>query len=328
MISIFNINRLSFLAALAIAAACLLGSSPARAQSTCTLVDIAPPADPAEAIFSVEGKITAYDGVDRTMTANGMTFTVPSTLLVETRDHALGGNITFDYLIDATLEAQRSIIGGTAIASGTVGFTQTADGYCISFTATAVYVEMAENVLVGLLSNIDPVAGSFQVSGVLVYMNTDPRFPSNLLDAGGSLIPIDDLVGFEGTLVTAGGYFDAAQGIQLGTVVETEAILSQPGTDSVAITRAEGRVDNEELRVEGSNTTSPDTGQYASSVAVHAGGLDAAGTGCAGSQLGTAPVSSIDGTWSLRLDPISVIPSQVCAKSALGGVATRTVTMK
>lgn len=303
-----------------------LVSGTASAQALCTPVDITPPA--AAAVFDVEGKITAFDRTSRTLTANGLTFTVPSVLLVETRDLDLTGNITFDTLTDPALEAQRSIIGGTTIATGTVSFTAVGTGFCVSFTATQVFVELAENGLVGLLSDIDPVNGSFRVNGVLVRMNTDPRFPGDLLDIGGNPITVAELVGFEGTEVSAGGYFDAAQGVLIGTAVETEALQSQPGTDSVAITRAEGRVGNAELRLEGVNTRSPQTGQFATSVSLHSGGLDAAGTGCAGAQLGTTAVSAVDGTWELRIRPIAQIPAQVCAKSPLGGVTTRTVTLK
>ena len=94
----------------------------ARAQAPCTPVDIAPPADPALQVFEVEGKIQSYNTTARTITANGMTIFVPTTVLVETRNLDLTGNITFANLTDATLEAQRSIIGGTVIASGVIVF--------------------------------------------------------------------------------------------------------------------------------------------------------------------------------------------------------------
>ncbi len=235
--------------------ASLLVSTRASAQALCAPVDITPPA--VAAVFDVEGKITAFDRTSRTLTANGLTFTVPSVLLVETRDLDLTGNITFDTLTDPTLEAQRSIIGGTVIATGTVSFTAVGAGFCTSSTAAQVFVELAENGLVGLLSNIDPVNGSFRVNGALVRMNTDPRFPSDLLDIGGGSITVADLVGFEGTEVSAGGYFDAAQGVLFGTAVETEALQLQPGSDTVAITRAEGRTGNAELPAGGLEHAQP-----------------------------------------------------------------------
>lgn len=318
-------ERISSIAAFAIAVAGVFAASSAHAQAQCVPVNISPPADPAESVFEVEGKITAFDRANRTITANGMTFTLPAGLLVETRNADLAGNITFDLLTDPTLEAQRSIIGGTAIATGTIVFTPSGTGFCITFDAAGIYVELAENVVAGLLSDVDGVAGTFRVNGVLVSMNADPRFPSDLLDIGGNPIAVEDLAAFEGTVVSVEGYFDVAQNVLVGTVVETEALQPQPGTDSVALTRVEGRVDNSELRVEGVNSPSPQSGQYAASVNVHSGGLDAAGTACAGALLGTAPVSAVDGTWDLRLRPIALIPAQVCAKSVLGGIATRAV---
>lgn len=300
----------------------LLTSASANAQAPCTPVNATPPTDPALLVFEVEGKINSYDRINRTITVNGMTFHVPSTVLVETRNLDLSGNITFEYLTDATLEAQRSIIGATVIASGDIVFNPATTGYCMSFNANTVYVEFAENVIVGLLSDIDTSAGTFRVNGSLIRMNVDPRFPSEVLDAGGNQITISDMVGFESSQVTVNGYFDAAQGF-IGTIIETEVIKSQPGTDSVAITLAEARPDNREMRVNGINTRSPLTGQYASNVELFSGGLNSTGDGCVGTRLGAPAVSAIDGSWTFRQRNISTFPAQVCVKSPLGGVATR-----
>ncbi len=87
----------------------------------------------------------------------------------------------------------------------------------------------------------------------------------------------------------------------------------------------EYRPDNREIRVEGSNTRGSG-GQFAASVDVFSGGLNTSGTGCAGTRLGSAPVSTVDGSWSFRQRNVTQGPTQVCAKSVLGGVATRAVT--
>jgi hypothetical protein len=63
----------------------VLTSITAMAQAPCTPVDIAPPADPALLVFEVEGKIQSYNNTARTITANGMTIFIPTTVLVETR---------------------------------------------------------------------------------------------------------------------------------------------------------------------------------------------------------------------------------------------------
>jgi hypothetical protein len=304
----------------------VLTSATAMAQAPCVPVDISAPADPALQVFEVEGKIQSYNGTARTITANGMTIFIPATVLVETRNADLTGNITFANLTDATLEAQRSIIGGTVIASGDIVFSQGPSGNCVSMNATQVYVELAENVIVGLLSNVDTAAGTFRVNGSLVRMNTDSRFPKDILDVGANQLTINDLAIHQGEDISVGGYFDAAQNVLFGTIVETEFVKALPGQDGVAITRTEGRTGNRELRVEGQNARNPQ-GQFAASVTVFAGGLDAAGTQCAGTQLGTAPVSAIDGTWSFRQRNITNIPTQVCVKSPFGGIDSDAVTI-
>jgi hypothetical protein len=317
--SIMTLTRL----ALSIACLLVLASATARAQGPCTPVSITPPTDPALLVFEAEGKITSYDRTNRTITVNGMTFAIPSTVLVETRDLDLTGNITFEDLTSPTLEAQRSIIGGTVIAAGDIVFTQSGTGYCMSFRATRVFVEFAENGLVGLLSNVDPATNSFRVNGALVRMNTDPRFPSSIVDLGGSAMTINDLVGQEGTDISAGGYYDATQGVLFGTLIETETVKTVPGGDGVAITRAEWRTGNREMRVEGANARSSSTGQFAASVDVYTGGMNSTGTDCVGTRVGSATVSSVDGSWSFRQRLTIQTPTQVCAKSPLGGVAAR-----
>ena len=304
----------------------VLTSVTAMAQAPCVPVDIAPPTDPALLVFEVEGKINSYNNTARTITANGMTIFVPTTVLVETRNLDLTGNITFANLTDATLEAQRSIVGGTVIASGDIVFSQGTSGNCVTMNATRVFVEFAENGVVGLLSDVDPAAGTFRVNGVLVRMNTDPRFPKDILDVGSNQLTIAELAIHEGEDISVGGYYDTAQNVLFGTLVETEFVKALPGQDGVAITRTEGRTGNRELRVEGLNARNPQ-GQFAASVTVFSGGLDAAGAQCVGTQLGTAAVSTIDGSWSYRQRNITTIPTQVCVKSPFGGVDAAAVTI-
>ena len=296
------------------------------AQAPCAPVDIAPPSDPALQVFELEGKIQSYNNTARTITANGMTIFIPTTVLVETRNADLTGNITLANLTDATLEAQRSIIGGTVIASGDIVFSQGQNGNCVSMNATQVFVELAENGIVGLLSNVDPAAGTFRVNGVLVRMNTDPRFPKDILDVGSNQLTITDLASHKGEDISVGGYYDAAQNVLFGTLVETEFVKALPGQDGVAITRTEGRTGNRELRVGGQNARGPQ-GTFATSVTVFSGGLDSGGTQCVGTQIGTAAVSAIDGSWEFRQKPIATIPTQVCVKSPLGGIDSAAVTI-
>jgi hypothetical protein len=321
-------TRKSFKLGLLMAAMMFMAAVQAAAQqdTTCTAVSSSPTAD--ASVYEVEGKITAYDRTNRTITANGMTFTIPATLLVKTADlDATVGNITFEALTDPTAEASRSIVGGSVISTGNITSSATTTGNCISFVAESVYVEFAENVLAGTLSNVNVTDNSFRVNGVLVRMNTDARFPHKLMDAGGNEIAISNLVGFEGTLVSAEGYFDATLNTLFGVAVETEVIVQQAGKDGVAITFAQGRTGDNELRVSGTNTRNAQN-VFAASVAIHAGGLNTTATGCAGPQVGSAAVSQLDGSWSFRQRNASTIPTKVCAVSPLGGVAERVVDIR
>ncbi|HEX5708770.1 MAG TPA: hypothetical protein VFX96_15840 [Pyrinomonadaceae bacterium] len=328
--------RKSFTLGLLAAVMMFAAALQASAQQTipCTAVSSPPNAD--ASVFEVEGKITAYDRTNRTITANGVTFAVPATLLIKTADlDAPVGNITFEALTDPSAESLRSIIGGSTRSSGAIASGETTIGgtspgtvsTCVSFVADSVFIELAENVLSGSLSDVNATDGSFRVNGVLVRMNTDARWPANLTDIGGNAITLDKLVGFEGTLVTAEGYFDATVSTLFGVAVETEVVTQQPGKDGVAITRTEGRTGNRELRVEGVNTRNGQ-GVMASTVDVHAGVMNATGTGCAGPRLGAAAVSQTDGIWSFRQRNIATIPTTVCAVSPLGGVAQRAVEIR
>ena len=112
-----------------------------------------------------------------------------------------------------------------------------------------------------------------------------------------------------------------------GISVETEVITQQPGKDGVAITFAQGRTGDRELRVSGINTRNSQN-VMASSVNIPAGGLNSTATGCEGPRLGSAAVSQVDGSWSFRQRPAATIPTTVCAVSPLGGVAERAVDIR
>ncbi|MBI4308662.1 MAG: hypothetical protein HY684_07650, partial [Chloroflexi bacterium] len=296
-------------------------------------VHFTPPADPALRVWDVEGRITAYNRANRTITANGMTFTLPATLMVKTLnlDQPVG-NIPFadsdpatHDLTDPALEATRTIIGGTAIAGGNTVFTTQPAGTCMSLVATAVFVELAENGIIGPLMAVDVAGGSFVVNGATIRMNTDPRFPSDLLDLGGHPITVADLAGNEGSLVDVGGYYDPAAGVLYGTLVGTEVLQKQVGKDTAIIEKAQGKPG--ELRVIGLVSRHPDTNLFAASVAIHADTMNAAGTGCTGALLGSAAVDPAVGSFDFRLRNVSP-PTSVCVVSPNGGVDDSPVTIR
>ncbi|MBI4496989.1 MAG: hypothetical protein HY689_03695 [Chloroflexi bacterium] len=322
--------------------------APAGATHTCPAgslpVHFTPPEDPALRIWEVEGKIAVFDTTARTMTANGLTFTIPSGLRIKTLDlDQPEGNLSFGEvlpsdpadptspplidLVDPALEAVRTVIGGTAIADGRAEFTTTVDGTCMSLSAESVFVELAENGIIGLLMSVDVADGSFVVDGATVRMNDDPRFPSDLLDLGGDPITLEQLVGNEGGLVDVGGYFEAGE--LRGTAVQAEILQRLADRDTVAIERAQGREDRGELRVVGLVSPHPVTGQLAASVDLYDGTkngpTNAESTGCNGVLIGdNVEVDPVDGAFVFRERGID-IPDTVCVVSPGGGVDDRPV---
>lgn len=304
--------------AVALAAAVIAGAAEAQ---TCVPATFPPPVDPAEAAWEVEGKISAYDLVARTFTVNGMTFTVPVDLLIATADLDGPGNLEFAALVDPALEAVRTIVGGTGIALGETDFVATPDGTCLTFRATSVYVELAENVLAGPLNAAE---GSFLVvNGATVVQNGDPRWPARVVDVGGNEIPFSGLAGLEGVLISAEGYFDPATNALQATLIEVDTVLPGEGTDTVSITRTELR--GNRLRVRGQVSLQPTTGTFVPSVDVYSGILDPAG-GCAGTSLGSAAVDPVDGTFDFRSRNLTgAAPTTVCVSSPGGGAAQATL---
>ncbi|MFN7144655.1 MAG: hypothetical protein ACK4YP_12835 [Myxococcota bacterium] len=303
--------------------------SAARAQEACPVGQVpAPfpaPADPGLAVFEVEGRIASYDRTARTLTANGMTFRVPEGFLVATIDLDAPGNITFEALTDPTLEAERSIIGGTVIAGGSITFTDVGGTQCADFVPANVFVELAENGLVGPLFAVDAGAGTFSVNGAPIRMNEDPRFPADIIDVGGNPLALEDLVGNEGALMDVGGYYDSEAGVLFATLVEAEVLATEPGRDTVVIERTEGRPNR--LRVRGLVSVNPATGTFVSAVSVHPGRMNTEGTACADPPFGTAAVDPTDGAWDFRRNS-GPIPGFVCAQSPGGGVDEAPVTLR
>ncbi len=277
--------------------------------------------------FAVEGPISAIDPVAGTITVQGMTVVVPANLVLEGTAGITGA--TMNRLLDANAPGRvRSIFGSTTENPGYTGGTlkgagvieRTANGRV--FRLTEAVVELAENVLSGELDSVDVANNSFVLNGVNCQMNPDQRFPSEILDAGAEPITINDLATQIGGLVTVVGYYH--NGIQYAVTVETEVVPATPGSDTVRITRAEGRNrdrNRSELRVLGIVTP-------------FEAGVNITITDPAnGAVLGVVPVvqdelNPAQGTFQLRRTNLAATPARVRATSTNGGVHEVDVTVR
>lgn len=265
--------------------------------------------------WAVEGPISAINAAGGTLTAQGVTVTFPADLEIEGTAGITGATLAL--LLDENAPSRvRSIYSSApGAAVGYTAGTLKAEGEIITtaagrtFQVTAAVVELAENVLVGELDSVDEAAGTFVVNGVPCRLNPDERFPQEILDAGGEPIAFADLNGAVGSVIGVIGYFH--DGVQYAVTVETETLPTNPGTDTVRITRAEGRADKGELRIEGVVTpfdattrltvSDADTGTVLSVEAVAAG--DIVG----------------QGSFRIRLRGLNLVPARVRAVSSNGG---------
>ena len=203
--------------------------------------------------WAVESPIQAINPVAGTMTANGMTFEIPANVVIAGTTGITGA--TLNRLLDASAPGRvRSIFAGPNYSGGTViadGTTEVEAAGVRRFIAVNVFVEIAENVMLGFLDAVNP-DGTLVVNGVTVIMNPDPRFPSSIVDVGFEpILDLTLLASSIGSLVTAEGYFFDPDGVgpdpgaHYGVLVETEfvppPIDGLPTTDTVRIARAQGR---------------------------------------------------------------------------------------
>ncbi len=309
-------------------AACSAGSMPVTQAFLDNFID------PAAGLWEVEGPVSEFNTANLTMTVIGFTFQVPSlNFQIDTAKLIPANNPVFSDMDDdlSPTGGLSNLLGGTVIA---LGRTELVPGTvvgetCAVFIAEDIFYEKAENVLAGLLSVVTPGDSTFEVNGTLTRMNPDPRLPSDILNLGGEKITIQDLVGFEGTLVSFGGYYDPVAGILFGALVETEvAPQPAPGAgDSLVISRVRSRRDRGELRIEGQVITAPGT-SIALTIDIFHGVTVGLVTGCTGVLLQSGvPVDPIDGFWGFRRRgiPEASFPDNVCAVSPNGGIDDREV---
>ncbi len=200
---------------------------------------------------SIEGSISAVSSnVDGSvsMTVMGMNVTVPVGTVVTTPSATL----TFAQLLDVAPlpnRTQAGFIGGTAIISGNVA----ANGI---ITATDVFVEPSENVVLGIVTA--NTNGALFINNVRIVLLNDARIPANpVQDVNGiAIIPASIPVG---TGASAEGYF--ANGVFNAFLVEAEQGTPVNAAPQVTITRALGRERTpnnrrgDEIEIRGSCTT-------------------------------------------------------------------------
>jgi hypothetical protein len=293
-------------------------SSSALAVCPVGSVDLPAGVDPATLVWAVEGPLAAYDVAAGSLTVFGTTFLVPPAMLISTSTIGGPGDITFTQLTSPA-PGYPLPTGGTVTASGSF----LVSGACGQLVPDAVYFEFGEHVVVGPLVSVDAAAGSFNVAGTTVFMNTDPRIPADILDLNfDPIASVADLAGWEGSIVTVEGYF--RDGTLWGKVVETE-IVPPSTTDSVAIERADWRQSKSFVEVRG--VLFPLPGQApAATVNIDVGcngTIDNVGSTAPGALLGT-----VDWAWRSGNNSFRTNPGSVCVTSPNGGTATRTFTVR
>lgn len=278
-------------------------------------------------LWELEGPLSAVDVNNRTITANGMTFQVPSALLIDT---GLTTGLSMSCWADPTVAGcfasvpanPKSIVGGTVIALGTVD-TTTNPG-CLTYVADSVFFEFAENVIAGPLTSLN-APSDLTINGAAITMNTDPRMPANIIDGAGQSLTLADLQGLEGISIGAEGYYDATTGELQAILVELEEILVIGSDDVIGIDGVEWRGDKDELRVDG--TVVP-VGAMPASLSIYAPGvLDSTGAACSGTLVATTPVDAVGGSFEYRnRGGFANDPGSVCVASPNGGAASSPTT--
>jgi hypothetical protein len=215
-----------------------------------------PVVGPDEPIFGFEGAIVSIDPATRIINVMGADILIPDALVIEGTTGVTGANL--NQLLDENAPNRvRSIYAGTSDL-GTPYSAATFKGECVRrdgrLVCYTVVIEMAENVIGGVLENVDVEAKTFSVNGVACVMNLDERFGSEVLGAGLVPITFEDLAIGEGiAAVVCIGYFH--EGVLHVVTIEAEELLPPPpagAVDSVVIaqTRGRDRARGAELRVQ------------------------------------------------------------------------------
>lgn len=223
--------------------------------------------------FGVEGPITnIVPNRNAIFVMRGRVTVPPGTPIVSpTGEMATVGDLLGNPLpgrVDALGVPIPGFLGGTAIINGTI------DNVTGELVATDVFVEPAENVTIGTITqatcsnrNCVGTANTIRINGTLMKPIRDPRIPAGPVtnEFGFNVnltgLTVDPLAGPSGITAEAEGYFDGRVFRYFHLAVAASAApLVNPGVAEVSITRAQcrQRAGGIELGVLGN--THPDNG--------------------------------------------------------------------
>jgi hypothetical protein len=181
----------------------------------------------AQMTVDLEGTITAINATSQgsIMTVMGIDVLIPSGTPITSPT----ANLSLSQLMGSALPGRTvaGFLGGTAIISGFSGSSVSG----VEATATSVFVEPAENVVIGPLG-----AGSASILGTPLELLTDARVPGMAINAYG--FTINPAVVPAGTLAGVEGYF--ASGKLYAHTLEVDAPIPpavNPNLPQVSVLR-------------------------------------------------------------------------------------------
>lgn len=296
-----------------------LNHNQAQAVAAAAVISLPPQTTPDALLLVIEGPLTALDPDARTLEVNGNHVVMPPGMLVDTNRDGVG-DITLQQLADPSL---RSPIGGTVIVDASAAVAP-GTNYAV-FTATGVYFEFGERVVVGPLISLDTATGLFQVAGHQCRMSTDSRLNPRVLDAGGNPMALSALAGYEGSSVSVTGYLDAGQ--FYAVEVLTDVVAGQNNLPGLGVIKALYNSSNGQVDLVGTVSWTGITHQLPNTVTLDFG-CDSLGLITVNVTPGAVP--SI-GDWKYRSarGAFPTNPGSLCVTSAqYGGLTQRTMDIK
>lgn len=296
-----------------------LNHNQAQAVAAAAVINLPPQTTPDALLMVIEGPLTALNVEARTLEVNGNQVVMPLGMLVDTNRDGVG-DITLAQLADPSL---RSPIGGTVIVDASAAAAP-GTGQAV-FTATGVYFEFGERVVVGPLVAIDTATGVFQAAGHLCRMSTDSRLNPRVLDAGGNPMALSALAGNEGSSVNVTGYLDAGQ--FYAVEVLTDVVAGQGNLPGLGVIRAIYDPNQRTVDLVGTVSWTATSHQLPTTVTLDFG-CDSLGLISVNVTPGAVP--SI-GDWKYRSarGAFPTNPGSVCVTSAqYGGLTQRTMDLK